>query len=440
MKAQSIKLKSITSKITKGTTPTTMGFDFIDYGINFIKAEALNGDSELDAEGFAYINDDAHNKLKRSILQKNDVLVTIAGVNIGKTGIVKQKHLPANTNQAVGIVRIKPDLASSVYIYYWFKNPLTFKHLQNINAQAAQPNINLEMLGDLSLFLPNIQTQQKIASTIFIYDELINNNRRRIQLLEESARLLFREWFVYFRFPRLRQGFGGQAGHEKACPVESINSTGVKIVDGVPEGWEKGPIKKYYDTTSGGTPSREHPEYYQGDINWVKTQELDEKYIFDTEERVTQEAISKSSAKIFPANTLLVSIYGNANIGRTGILAKPAASNQACVAFFPKKPYFHFIYLQQYLQMIRDYLVGMSQGAAQTNISQDTLRKVNILMPDELFMNKFLKIAEPLYEQIKNLQYQNQKLAHARDLLLPRLMSGAIDPVRYDKLSNGVEA
>ena len=307
-----------------------------------------------------------------------------------------------STEIAVIRAKNKPDMD---YIFYLMAQD-SFIEFTTVNSSGDRPRTKWRKFSKFPINHNSEEIRFRIGKILSYYDDLIDTNRRRIQLLEESARLLFRDWFVYFRFP----------GHEK-----------VKIVDGVPEGWEKGPIKKYYDTTSGGTPRREHPEYYQGDINWVKTQELDEKYIFETEEKVTQEAISKSSAKIFPANTLLVSIYGNANIGRTGILAKPAASNQACVAFFPIKPYFHFIYLQQYLQMIRDYLVGMSQGAAQTNISQDTLRKVNILMPDEIFINKFLKIAEPMYEQIKNLQYQNQKLAQARDLLLPRLMSGEIE-------------
>ena len=77
--------------------------------------------------------------------------------------------------------------------------------------------------------------------------------------------------------------------------------------------------------------------------------------------------------------------------------------------------------------MIRNYLVGISQGAAQTNISQDTLGKVNIFIPDELLMNKFLGIAEPIYSQIKNLQFYNQKLSQVRDMILPRLMSGVIE-------------
>ena len=279
MKTQPVKLKNLTTRITKGTTPTTIGFDFIDYGINYIKAEALNGDSELDMQSFSYINDTAHNKLKRSILQNNDVLVTIAGVNIGKVGIVKQKHLPANTNQAVGIVRIKSELANSSYIYYWFKNPLTFNHLQNINSQAAQPNINLEMLGNLSLLLPDIQNQQKIASIITVYDDLININRRRIQLLEESERLLFREWFVYFRFP----------GHEKACPVESKNSTGVKIVDGVPEGWEKVPITSLCSVRRGASP-RPISNFLGGTIPWFKIGDATASgspFIIETKEAVT---------------------------------------------------------------------------------------------------------------------------------------------------------
>ena len=407
MKAQSIKLKSITSKITKGTTPTTMGFDFIDYGINFIKAEALNGDSELDAEGFAYINDDAHNKLKRSILQKNDVLVTIAGVNIGKTGIVKQKHLPANTNQAVGIVRIKPDLASSVYIYYWFKNPLTFKHLQNINAQAAQPNINLEMLGDLSLFLPNIQTQQKIASTIFIYDELINNNRRRIQLLEESARLLFREWFVYFRFPRLRQGFGGQAGHEKACPVESINSTGVKIVDGVPEGWEKGLFGGIAIVKKGKNITFE--QAVDGDIPVVGGG-LEPTY-YHNKANVSAPVITISASG---ANAGFVNMYD------TDIWASDCS-------YIDKNStkYIHSLYLR--LKSLQTAILGLQVGVAQPHVYPRDLNRLRLLnAPDDLCV-QFEQLVTPIFNLIKNLRLENQKLAQARDLLLPRLMSGSIE-------------
>ena len=386
MKTQPIKLKKIALKITKGTTPTTIGFDFVDYGINYIKAEALNGDSELDMAGFAYINDAAHNKLKRSILQKNDVLVTIAGVNIGKTGIVNQKHLPANTNQAVGIVRIKPDLANSKYIYYWFKNPLTFKLLQSINAQAAQPNINLEMLGNLSLLLPGIQTQQKIASTISTYDELINNNRRRIQLLEKSARLLFREWFVYFRFP----------GHEK-----------VKIVDGVPEGWKRGLLEDIAIVKKGRNITFE--QAIEGNVPVVGGG-LEPTY-YHNKVNVSAPVITISASG---ANAGYVNLYD------TDIWASDCS-------YIDKKftKYIYYFYLR--LRSIQTSIFGLQVGAAQPHVYPRDLNRIKLLItPDDLCF-QFEQLVTPIFNLIKNLKLENQKLAQARDLLLPRVMSGVIE-------------
>src|SRR5690606_6659258 len=118
--------------VTKGTTPTTYGMPFTEEGINFIKAEALNGGATLDENGFSFISEDTHEKLKRSQLCVNDVLITIAGANVGKCGIVREQHIPANTNQAVGIIRVDPKKASARFIYYCFKNPRTFSVCQGM--------------------------------------------------------------------------------------------------------------------------------------------------------------------------------------------------------------------------------------------------------------------------------------------------------------------
>jgi len=406
MKTQPVKLKNITDKITKGTTPTTMGFDFIDYGINFIKAEALNGDSELDNQGFAYINDNAHNRLKRSILQKNDVLVTIAGVNIGKVGIVKQKYLPANTNQAVGIIRINPDLANSNYVYYWFKNPLTFNHLQNINSQAAQPNINLEMLGNLSLLLPDIQIQQRIASSIIVYDELINTNRRRIQLLEESARLLFCEWFVYFRFP----------GHEK-----------VKIVDGVPEGWEGKKLNKFV-SFFGGHAFKRASYKQEGKYGIVTIKNVQQNNFIPKCTDYLDYVPNSMRKHCFLTNgDILISLTGN--VGRVCLVygenyllnqrvAKIEAKNK-----IPKS----FIYWMFDNSVMQKRVENLSYGAAQQNLSPIKLGEQKVILPPDLLLESFDEIISLINIEIIQLLTQNQKLAQARDLLLPRLMSGEIE-------------
>lgn len=118
MKWQELPVEKVALLITKGTTPTTLGEAFTDQGVNFIKAEALNGDSNLDSKGFAFIDEKTHELLKRSILQNEDVLITIAGAKTGMCGFVREEHLPANTNQAVGIVRIDKEKAVPRFIYY----------------------------------------------------------------------------------------------------------------------------------------------------------------------------------------------------------------------------------------------------------------------------------------------------------------------------------
>jgi len=412
MKWQMVKLQQIASNEKGSIVSGPFGSNisakfFVEEGIPVIRGNNLTkGKQKFIDDGFVYLTETKATEFRNCIAIKDDIVFTAVG-SIGQVGIIPsetrfQKYVISNKQLRV---RIDNKKADPMFVYYWLSSPQMTSYIEGMNNGGAVPLINLGIIRRIAVPLPPVDIQANISANISVYDDMIDNNQRRIQLLEESAQLLFREWFVYFRFP----------GHEK-----------VKIVDGIPEGWEKESIKKYYDTSSGGTPSRRFPEYFSGEINWVKTQELGEKFIFDTEEKVTQEAINKSSAKIFPVDTLLITIYG-VNIGETGILAKPAATNQACVAFFPKKPHYHYIYLHLYLQMIRDYLVSLALGSAQTNISQDTFRKVKILMPDEPRMNKFISIVEPIYEQIKNLQFQNQKLAQARDLLLPRLMSGAIE-------------
>ncbi len=228
------KIYEIAEIVTKGTTPTTYGMPFTNSGVNFIKAEALNGDSSLDSSGFTFVSESTHEKLKRSMLVEGDILVTIAGAQVGRCGIVRVEHLPANTNQAVGIVRVRRERADPRFVYYFFKNPQTFRMCQGIGGQAAQPNINLTVLKGFDLPLPDLGSQQAIADILSAYDDLIENNRRRIALLEQAARLLYREWFVHFRFP----------GHER-----------VKIVDGIPEGWERVRIEQVLIALeSGGRP------------------------------------------------------------------------------------------------------------------------------------------------------------------------------------------
>lgn len=406
MSRQEVSVGEITSLVTKGTTPTTYGMPFVDSGINFVKAEALNGDTSLDHSGFNFIDTETYDKLARSQLKENDVLMTIAGANVGKCGLVRPGDLPANTNQAVGIMRVVEELADPRYVYYHFKQPSTRSLCLSIGGQSAQPNVNLTNLKAFKISLPDRLTQTRVADVLSTYDDLIENNRRRIVLLAEAARLLYREWFVHFRFP----------GAEH-----------VKVVDGVPEGWEQGTISEIFNTSSGGTPSRKKAAFYVGgEINWLKTKELNNGYIFGTEEKITDEAVKRSSAKLFPKNTVIVAMYG-ATIGQLGILAEPSTTNQACCALLPKVNdldfLFGFLLMQDKFEVLRD----LGQGSAQNNVSQKVIQDFKIIIPPRDLLDDFNETVRSFFDQKRILENSIPMLAKARDLLLPRLMDGRLE-------------
>lgn len=344
-------------------------------------------------------------ELTNMLVEEGDLLfarqsLVLAGA--GKCSIVMEVAEPTTFESHIIRVRLKKDIAASGFYYYYFKSPIC--RIKSIVTQGVQAGIRGNDLKKLIVHVPPLVTQNNLAEVLTNYDDLIENNLRRIQLLEESARLLYKEWFVYLRFP----------GHEHA-----------NITDGVPEGWNAGTIIDFYQTSSGGTPSRKNPDFYTGDINWVKTKELLGDFIFETDEKITEEAIKRSSAKIFPKETVLVAMYG-ATIGRTAILAKPSATNQACCALVPKHELANYIHAYLFLRENKTGLINLSTGSAQNNISQEIIKSYPMIMPPKLLMDTFYSSLKENFEQMKTLQQQNIRLAQARDIMLPRLMTGEL--------------
>lgn len=290
---------------------------------------------------------------------------------------------------------------------------LTYKlsglSLGRFSGQAAQPGLSVTKLARLRIEMPPKWYQDRVAGILSAYDNLIEVNNKRIKVLEQIAENLYKEWFVRFRFP----------GHEKA-----------DFENGIPKGWRRGRISEFYTTSSGGTPSRELDEYYvDGTIPWIKTGELQDCLLIDTEERITEVAVKKSSAKFFPKDSVLMAMYG-VNIGMLAYSTMDATCNQACCVFRDKGNISTKHYLFQCLKSIRDYLLLISFGAAQQNLSQDLIKRVRIVMPDEETVIRFEQKIEPLYNEIKHLLKANACLIRQRDLLLPRLMSGKLE-VQY---------
>ena len=163
---------------------------------------------------------------------------------------------------------------------------------------------------------------------------------------------------------------------------KEIEQTEIEAPYELPEGWKWCRLGEVADWGSGGTPSRKNPKYYQGSIPWIKTGELNETYIFDSEEKVSEDAIKHSSAKIFPKETVVMAMYG-ATIGKTAIFGIDASTNQACAcAICHKELDNHFLF--NFLKSKKDYFLYNAKGGAQPNISQEIIKNTLIPLPPTL--------------------------------------------------------
>lgn len=305
------------------------------------------------------------------------------------------------------ILRAKKKKTTADYVYYLSQTHYVRQLAVNsMTGASGRQRADVKFIGNIKWDFPDIVTQNKVADILSSYDNLIENNNKRIKLLEQMAENLYKEWFVRFRFP----------GYEDT-----------EFEDGMPRGWVREKIGLHYNTCSGGTPSRKHEEYYtEGTIPWVKTGEIKDGIIIHTDECITEAGIKGSSAKLLPQGAVVMAMYG-VNIGMLAYLDSEMTCNQACCVFNDKNEINSRHYLFHYLYSIRDYLLLIGFGAAQQNLSQDLIKKVKIVIPPAELIKEFDKQKEPLYQTIRALMMQNDKLIKQRDALLPRLMSGKLE-------------
>ncbi|SDZ41541.1 type I restriction enzyme, S subunit [Evansella caseinilytica] len=175
-------LKEISSKITKGTTPSTYGYCYEREGVNFIKVENITKQGIIQQHQLVKISAAAHEKLSRSNMQKGDIVVTIAGA-LGRTAIIPDELLPVNTNQAVAIVRINHPDCNNEYIHYALQSSMIKKHIAMVSTVGAQPNLSLKQVGDFTLPLPPLHEQRQIAAVLASMDKKLLQEEKKLSAL-----------------------------------------------------------------------------------------------------------------------------------------------------------------------------------------------------------------------------------------------------------------
>lgn len=374
----------------------------------FLGIPNIRPDGSLDLAAARWVAEKDLSKWNRRVTpQARDIVFTYEAT-LHRYALIPE-WLNCTLGRRTALIRPNPEVIDHRYLYYYFYSaPWRAQIDANTLTGATVDRIPLTTFPDFKVFVPDLKAQAAIADVLASYDDLIATNQRRIALLEQAARLLYREWFIHLRFP----------GHESAA-----------LRDGLPEGWLVGPLGAQIKTSSGGTPSRKRPEFFGPGIPWLKTQELNDGFLFGAEEEITEAGLKGSSAKVFPAGTVLLAMYG-ATIGRTALLARPAATNQACCAFLVADstglPYYCF----QWLKEIKQELVALGMGAAQPNLSQEVIKKLDFLLPSSPVLNQYHAAVAPLFDQLSTLCQQSNALARARDLLLPKLMAGQLDVSR----------
>lgn len=338
-------------------------------------------------------------QIKYGVPSAGDLLITTRGT-YGIPYIYKERDCFYFADGNLTWLKDFDDCLSSHYLYYWFKSYEGQKKIDAIAKGTAQKAVPIALIKDLQLSLPPISQQKRIASILSAYDDLIENNRRQIKLLEEAAQRLYREWFVELRFP----------GHE-----------GVKVVDGVPEGWKKGTFD---------------------DICTVKKDAL------------TPDKISPGMPYIglehIPRNDFCLADWGMSE----DVNSNKFRFNAGDILFGKIRPYFHKVgfticngicstdsivmnandeyYCLLLMTASSDEFVDYTyqtckEGAKMPRADWNTMKMYPVLIPDSVLLRRFNKQISAIKDKCTVLALQNRQLTEARDRLLPKLMSGEME-------------
>ena len=383
----------------------TMAAHYADEGITFLRSQNIEPFKlNLELSQLKFITPDFHSKIQKSALRAGDIAIVRTGYP-GTACVIPDTLGDAN---CADLVIARPSQGvDSRFICYVINSPYTKAMIGGSLVGSAQKHFNVGVAKRLEIPCPPLPIQQKITSILSAYDDLIENNQKRIRLLEEAAQRLYQEWFVKFRFPGWKE---------------------VEMVNGLPEGWERKQIGEVCDTIGGGTPSTKEPRFWEGgEIIWFSPTDLSKKnslVLLDSATKITQEGLKNSSAKILPPRTILMS--SRATIGLFGIINKPCSTNQGFISIIPKNADFRYYFLFNLISRKLE-IINNANGSIFKEITKKKFREMEVLMPPAELAKRFNSLTEIFLGQVENLEMQNQKLKEARDLLLPRLMNQTIE-------------
>jgi type I restriction enzyme, S subunit len=397
-------------------------------GLNYTDADLGNGLAVIgvsdfqdnvtaDLRGLSQLDMSALSKVD-ALVQQGDIIFVRSNGNrelIGRSLFLKDKpDIPTSHSGFTIRCRFRDARCYPRFYAYLFRGPIIRQLLSAQGGGTNISNLNQGILAQLQVPLPGLELQHRIASTLSAYDDLIENNTRRIAILEEMARRIFEEWFVHFRAP----------GCEGLPMVDSA-------IGPIPKGWEVKPIGEAFEVTGGGTPSKAEPPFWEnGTINWFTPSDLTGScchFLDASGLQITDLGLQKSSARMFAPYSVMMT--SRATLGVFAINTTAAATNQGFITCLPNAEvplYFLYFWLQENAAEFERH----ASGATFKEITKGTFKKLQMGLPPSRLRRSFDETVGPMMRLILNLERQIRNLRAQRDLLLPKLISGEIDVSR----------
>lgn len=360
----------------------------------------------IDINEVRYVSEETFkNWTRRSRPQFGDVILT-REAPVGEVGrCTFDESQQIFLGQRLFQYRPNPDLLDWNYLAYVLQSPLIQSKLHGMSFGATVPHIKVGVAEHLEIPCPPIEIQKKIGSALAAYDDLIEANHRRIALLEESARLFYREWFVEFRFPGA-----------KTIPSASK----------LPTGWEETSLGQVVDAIGGATPSTNRPDFWDGNIVWLTPSDVTKNdclFLPTSTRKITAAGYDSCSTTLLNAGTIFMS--SRASIGYFALLDQPACTNQGFIAVVPKIANSRNFFLFHLMDRVEEF-EQKATGSTFKELSKKAFRDMCISLPPAGLLADFEVKTQPFVEQIMTLKKVICELAQARDELLPKLMSGEL--------------
>lgn len=365
--------------IVSGSTPKTSVTSYWDGNIKWITPAELNEDTFYIMDSVRHITEEGKEKTGLSYLPTGTVILS-SRAPIGKTAIAGCEMC---CNQGFKNL-ICSDAIYNEYLYFFLKSKTDY--LNSLGRGATFKEISKSIVESIKIPLPEVNQQKEIAEKFKKLEQLISLRKQQLAKLDELVKARFVEMF-------------GVVHNSVLYPYV--------------------PVKSFTSVVSGGTPNRNVSEFWNnGSIRWVKTTELQNNVICNTDEKITQAGLDNSSAKIIPPNTVLIAMYGQGKTrGMTGYTSIECATNQACACILPCEQ-FNQNYLWRYMILSYDKLRDMAKGGNQPNLNIGIIKNFPVLKPPIELQNDFAAFVERVDQQKQTVQQSLEKLELMKKALL----------------------